>query len=186
MAPRDEAMLVHMLRTAVTHDGGPVALRYPRGEAVGVALPADPAPIEIGTGEVLREGERVAIVGYGSGVQKGLEAADLLAERGIEATVADAACQADRHWADGPARGRARPARDGRGGRAVRRLRHRRVGDALPTPARPPHPARGPAGPLRDARQAGLLHEEVGYTGEKIAERIEAAVMDPRSALAGA
>src|SRR5436309_5972602 len=60
MAPRDEAMLVHMLRTALVYDGGPVALRYPRGEAVGVALPARPEPIEIGTGEILREGSRVA------------------------------------------------------------------------------------------------------------------------------
>jgi 1-deoxy-D-xylulose-5-phosphate synthase len=91
MAPRDEAMLVHMLRTALLHDDGPVALRYPRGEAVGVALPETPVPIEIGTGEILREGDgKVAIVGYGSGVGRGLDAADLLAEHGIDATVADA------------------------------------------------------------------------------------------------
>src|SRR6185503_14243110 len=56
MAPRDEAMLVHMLRTALAHDEGPVALRYPRGEALGVALPRRPEPIKIGTGEILREG----------------------------------------------------------------------------------------------------------------------------------
>ena len=55
MAPRDEAMLVHMLRTALTYDDGPVALRYPRGEAVGVPLPAEPSVIPIGTGEILRE-----------------------------------------------------------------------------------------------------------------------------------
>ena len=91
MAPRDEAMLVHMLRTALLHDDGPVALRYPRGAGVGVALPAVPVPIEIGTGEILRDGDgKVAIVGYGSGVGRGLDAADLLAEHGIEATVADA------------------------------------------------------------------------------------------------
>src|SRR2546423_2949473 len=89
MAPRDEAMLVHMLHTAVSYDDGPIALRYPRGEAAGVPLPETPAPIEIGTGEILREGSngeggaRVAIVGYGTGVQKGLEAADLLAEGGL-------------------------------------------------------------------------------------------------------
>src|ERR1700735_4815553 len=53
MAPRDEAMLVHMLRTALLHDDGPVALRYPRGEGVGVPLPAAPEAIEIGTGEIL-------------------------------------------------------------------------------------------------------------------------------------
>src|SRR5438477_5004980 len=84
MAPRDEAMLVHMLHTAISYDDGPIALRYPRGEAVGVPRPETPTPIEIGTGEILREGSdgkggaRVAIVGYGTGVQKGLEAADLL------------------------------------------------------------------------------------------------------------
>jgi len=90
MAPRDEAMLVHMLRTALLYDDGPIALRYPRGEALGVPLPATPAPIAIGTGEILREGGRVAIVGYGTGVRKALEAADLLAAEGLRVTVADA------------------------------------------------------------------------------------------------
>ena len=91
MAPRDEAMLTRMLRTALTYDAGPVALRYPRGEGVGVPLPRAVGPIGIGTGEVLREGAgKVAIVGYGTGVQKGLEAAALLAEGGIDVTVADA------------------------------------------------------------------------------------------------
>src|SRR5215218_500182 len=71
MAPRDEAMLVHMLHTAL-HVDGPVGLRYPRGEGVGVELPSAPSRIEVGTGEILREGERVAIVGYGSGVQQAL------------------------------------------------------------------------------------------------------------------
>src|SRR6202048_3192662 len=94
MAPRDEAMLVHMLHTALRHDDGPVALRYPRGAAVGVELPVKPEAIPIGTGEILREGGasaepggRVAIVGYGSGVGKALEAAELLAERELEVTV---------------------------------------------------------------------------------------------------
>jgi 1-deoxy-D-xylulose-5-phosphate synthase len=90
MAPRDEAMLVHMLRTALLYDDGPIALRYPRGQGVGVPLPDQPHPIEIGTGEILREGERVALLGYGTGVEKALEAADILAKRGIDATVADA------------------------------------------------------------------------------------------------
>ncbi len=91
MAPRDEAMLVHMLRTALLHDDGPVALRYPRGGGTGTPLPAVPLPIEIGTGEILREGDgKVAIVGYGTGVGRGLDAADLLAVHGIDATVADA------------------------------------------------------------------------------------------------
>jgi 1-deoxy-D-xylulose-5-phosphate synthase len=91
MAPRDEAMLVQMLRTALVYDDGPVALRYPRGEAEGVALPARPEPIEIGRGELLGEGERVAFLGYGYGVSVASGAARLLAdEHGIEPTVADA------------------------------------------------------------------------------------------------
>ncbi|MDQ3678181.1 MAG: 1-deoxy-D-xylulose-5-phosphate synthase [Actinomycetota bacterium] len=91
MAPRDEAMLVHMLHTALCYDDGPIALRYPRGEGTGVRLPSIPVPIEIGTGEILCEGTgKVAIVGYGSGVGKALEAAVLLAGRGIDVTVADA------------------------------------------------------------------------------------------------
>ena len=91
MAPRDEALLVHMLHTALRHDDGPVALRYPRGEAEGVPLPLKPERIEIGRGELLREGERVAFLGYGYGVSVALGAAELLAEgRGVDATVADA------------------------------------------------------------------------------------------------
>jgi 1-deoxy-D-xylulose-5-phosphate synthase len=95
MAPRDEAMLVNMLRTALKYEGGPTALRYPRGEAIGVPLPAEPVAIPIGTGEILREAgstgsPRVALLGYGSGVAKALAAADLLAEHGIAVTVADA------------------------------------------------------------------------------------------------
>ncbi|MGI8413305.1 MAG: 1-deoxy-D-xylulose-5-phosphate synthase [Solirubrobacteraceae bacterium] len=90
MAPRDEAMLVHMLHTALRYDDGPIALRYPRGEGLGVALPHRPATIEIGTGEILREGDRVALLGYGTGVVKGLAAADLLAQHGLSVTVADA------------------------------------------------------------------------------------------------
>ena len=89
MAPRDEALLVDMLHTALAIDG-PVGLRYPRGEGVGVPLPSEPRLLEVGTGEILREGRRVAFLGYGSGVGKALEAADLLAADGIEATVADA------------------------------------------------------------------------------------------------
>ncbi len=89
MAPRDEAMLVHMLHTALEIDG-PVGLRYPRGEGVGVPLPELPELIEVGTGEILREGRRVALLGYGSGVQRALDAAEVLAQDGIDATVADA------------------------------------------------------------------------------------------------
>jgi 1-deoxy-D-xylulose-5-phosphate synthase len=91
MAPRDEAMLADMLHTAVLHEEGPVALRYPRGEAEGVPMPSEPRPVEIGKGELLREGERVAFLGYGYGVPLALGAASrLLEEHGIEPTVADA------------------------------------------------------------------------------------------------
>jgi 1-deoxy-D-xylulose-5-phosphate synthase len=89
MAPRDEAALVDMLHTAIQHDG-PVALRYPRGEGEGVPLPSKPKLVEIGKGEVLREGERVALLGYGYGVPLALGAADLLEEHSLEVTVADA------------------------------------------------------------------------------------------------
>jgi 1-deoxy-D-xylulose-5-phosphate synthase len=91
MAPRDEAALVNMLHTALVYDDGPVALRYPRGEAEGVELPLRPEPIEIGRGELLREGESVAFLGYGYGVSVALGAAELLGdEHGVDATVADA------------------------------------------------------------------------------------------------
>jgi 1-deoxy-D-xylulose-5-phosphate synthase len=89
MAPRDEAMLVHMLHTAVAHDG-PAALRYPRGAGEGAKLPKKPQLIPIGSGEVLAEGERVALLGYGYGVAVAQEAAAILAGHGLEVTVADA------------------------------------------------------------------------------------------------
>jgi 1-deoxy-D-xylulose-5-phosphate synthase len=89
MAPRNEAMLVHMMRTALAHDG-PIALRYPRGAAEGAPMPQRAEEIAIGTGEVLRDGERVALVGYGWGVSVALGAAGLLAEQGLRPTVADA------------------------------------------------------------------------------------------------
>jgi 1-deoxy-D-xylulose-5-phosphate synthase len=92
MAPRDEAMLVHMLHTALMHDDGPVALRYPRGVGLGVELPARPQMIEIGIGEILSTAPnaRVALLAYGSGVAMAQGAAEILAEQGIGATVADA------------------------------------------------------------------------------------------------
>jgi len=88
MAPRDEAMLVHMLHTAIAYDG-PTALRYPRGAGEGVELPAAPELIPVGTGEVLAEGERVALLGYGYGVTVAREAAEILAGHGLNVTVAD-------------------------------------------------------------------------------------------------
>jgi 1-deoxy-D-xylulose-5-phosphate synthase len=90
MAPRDEAMLVHMLRTALAYDEGPIAFRYPRGAAEGAPMPDEPRELEIGEGEYLLPGERVALLGYGYGVQVCLRAAEILREQGLEPTVADA------------------------------------------------------------------------------------------------
>ncbi len=89
MAPRDEAMLGHMLHTAIAHDG-PAALRYPRGAAEGVEIPTAPELLPIGQGEVLAEGRDVALLGYGYGVSVALEAAAILADHGLQVTVADA------------------------------------------------------------------------------------------------
>ncbi len=89
MAPRDEAMLVHMLRTAIAHDG-PAALRYPRGAAEGAELPAEAGEIPLGIGEVLEAGERVALLGYGYGVSVALQAARILRRHDLNPTVADA------------------------------------------------------------------------------------------------
>jgi 1-deoxy-D-xylulose-5-phosphate synthase len=188
MAPRDEAMLVHMLHTALAWDHGPVGLRYPRGEGLGVPVPTDPVVLELGTGEILREGEgRVAIVGYGTGVAKGLEAADELKSRGLDVTVADArfakplderllAELAAEHellvtveegvLAGGFGSGVLEALSEG--GRAAPRILRIGLPDRYVTHGKP-----------------ALLHAEVGFTGERIAERIESAVSDPRSALAG-
>jgi 1-deoxy-D-xylulose-5-phosphate synthase len=183
MAPRDEAMLVHMLHTALAYDG-PVALRYPRGAGIGVPLPTDPQTLEVGTGEILRDarvgdgpGARVALLGYGTGVTVALEAADILSEHGIEATVADArfakpidaglaAQLAAEHdllvtveegvLAGGFGSAVWETLSDA--GLAPRILR---VGlpDRYVTHGAP-----------------AMLHEEVGFTGARVAERIEAAV----------
>ena len=90
MAPMDEAELVTMLHTALRLDG-PVAIRYPRGAGLGVPLPARPEPMEVGRGQVLEPGERVALVGYGYGASLAREAADLVAEGlGTRPTVVNA------------------------------------------------------------------------------------------------
>ena len=193
MAPRDEAQLVHMLHTALAHEDGPVALRYPRGEGVGVPLPTTPEVLEIGTGEILREAGpgsgtesgspegRIALLGYGSGVAKSLEAADILEAAGVAVTVADArfakpidaalaAQLAAEHellvtveegvLAGGFGSAVWETLSDS--GLAPRILR---VGlpDRYVTHGAP-----------------ALLHEEVGFTGQRIAERVLAAV-GPRS-----
>ena len=194
MAPRDEAMLVHMLRTALSYDDGPIALRYPRGEGTGVGLPDEPRALRIGTGEILREGgagavagRRVALIGYGSGVGKALEAAEELSASGIDVTVADArfakpidtglmAQLAAEHdllvtVEEGVLAG-------GFGSAVWETLnetgaspRILRVGlpDRYVTHGKP-----------------ALLHEEVGYTGARIAERVRRAILERDSATIGA
>jgi 1-deoxy-D-xylulose-5-phosphate synthase len=215
MAPRDEAMLQHMLHTALLYDAGPIALRYPRGEGVGVPLPARPQAIPIGTGEILREaggpraftdgspladsptdGEptegpptqsaplartsaRVALIGYGSGVGKALEAAALLEERGLGVTVADArfakpidaglmAQLAAEHdllvtVEEGVLAG-------GFGSAVWETLSEM---GAAPRILRVGLPDRY----ITHGKPA-LLHKEVGFTGKRIAERVEAAILD--------
>mgnify|MGYP001224211072 CR=1 FL=1 len=90
MAPRDEDELRHMLRTAIDHTDGPVALRYPRGASLGVKMSGTPHPLPIGRAEVLRDGDDVALVAIGAMVLHAERAADVLAEEGIEATVVNA------------------------------------------------------------------------------------------------
>jgi 1-deoxy-D-xylulose-5-phosphate synthase len=188
MAPRDEAMLVHMLHTALLWDEGPIALRYPRGEAEGVPLPRRPEAIEIGRGEVLREGDRVALLGYGYGVPLALGAAELLGDRhGVEPTVADArfAKPLDSELIE-----RLASEHDvlvtveenvlaGGFGSAV--LEELAEGDLL-----------GGTRVLRVGLpdryvthgKPALLREEVGLTPEALAERVAQAVLEPTGALA--
>jgi 1-deoxy-D-xylulose-5-phosphate synthase len=90
MAAADEAELVHMVATAAAIDDGPSALRYPRGEGIGVPMPAHGVPLEIGRGRILREGTRVALFSFGARLAECLKAADELAALGLPATVADA------------------------------------------------------------------------------------------------
>jgi 1-deoxy-D-xylulose-5-phosphate synthase len=89
MAPKDEAELRDMLYTAIEHPG-PAAIRYPRGSGYGVDISAPPKLIEIGKGEILRDGGEVAILAYGSMVMPALEAAANLAKNGIETTMVNA------------------------------------------------------------------------------------------------
>jgi 1-deoxy-D-xylulose-5-phosphate synthase len=180
MAPRDEAMLVHMLRTALGHDG-PIALRYPRGAAEGVALPNRPQEIPIGTGELLTEGERVALLGYGYGVQVALSAAKLMGEHDLSVTVADGrfAKPLDTELVR-------RLARDhelvvtieenvlpGGFGSAV--LEH--LEDAFAEPASRARVMRiGLPDRYVTHGKPALLREEVGFTGEAVAERLLASL----------
>ena len=194
MAPRDEAMLVHMLHTALAHDG-PSALRYPRGEGLGVPLPQEPLVIPIGTGEILREppdqdgdrSGRVALIGYGTGVAKALGAAALLEVDGLEATVADArfakpidsgliAQLAAEHellvtieeGVLGGGFGSAVWESLGDAGGAPTRILRVGVPDKYVAHGAPK-----------------LLHEEIGFTAERIAERVRAAIDRPSATFAG-
>jgi 1-deoxy-D-xylulose-5-phosphate synthase len=188
MAPRDEAMLVHMLHTALRWDEGPVALRYPRGEAEGVPLPRRPELLDVGRGEVLREGDRVALLGYGYGVPLALGAAELLADdHGVEPTVADARFAKP---LDGELIERLAAEHDvlvtveenvlagGFGSAVLEEMAERdllgetrvlRVGlpDRYVTHGKP-----------------ALIREEVGLTPEALADRVAQAVLEPSGALA--
>ncbi|MGI8802953.1 MAG: 1-deoxy-D-xylulose-5-phosphate synthase [Solirubrobacteraceae bacterium] len=192
MAPRDEAMLLRMLRTALTYDDGPIALRYPRGAALGVPLPSPPRPITIGTGEILLEGSvppgfapKVALLGYGTGVGKALGAAALLAADGIAVTVADArfakpidaglvvqlAAEHDllvtvEEGALAGGFGTAVWETLSDGGGPVPRIIRVGLPDRYVTHGTP-----------------DLLHEEVGFTSQRIAERVRAALTSGRPAL---
>jgi 1-deoxy-D-xylulose-5-phosphate synthase len=90
MAAADEAELVHMVATQVAIDDAPSALRYPRGEGVGVDMPEFGVPLEIGKGRVVREGSKVALLSLGTRLAECQKAADMLAAHGLSATVADA------------------------------------------------------------------------------------------------
>jgi 1-deoxy-D-xylulose-5-phosphate synthase len=181
MAPRDEAMLVHMTHTAIAHEG-PAALRYPRGAGEGAKLPEKPQLIPIGTGEVLAAGERVALLGYGYGVAVAQEAAEILAGHGLDVTVADArfAKPLDGKLAERLAREHdlvvtiEENVLPGGFGSAV--LEH--LEDAF---------AEGPAERARVLRvglpdryvthgKPALLRAEAGLTGESVAERVLAAL----------
>jgi 1-deoxy-D-xylulose-5-phosphate synthase len=234
MAPRDEAMLVHMLRTALEYDDGPIALRYPRGEGVGVTLPREGRAVPIGTGEILREAsaaetpraalsrrrlvqpaargsqdhanvspetaragtgrpraraagiKRVALIGYGSGVGKALDAADQLVAADVAVTVADArfakpidaglmAQLAAEHdllvtIEEGVLAGGFGSAVWETLNEAGATPRILRVGlpDRYVTHGKP-----------------ALLHEEVGFTATRIAERVSAAISDSEQATRG-
>ena len=184
MAPRDEAMLVHMLRTALAHDDGPIALRYPRGTAEGVPLPERPREIPIGTGELLAEGERVALLGYGYGVQVALRAAGILGQHDLRVTVADGrfAKPLDAELVQ----------RLGRehelvvtieenvlpGGFGAAVLEH--LEDAFASPQSRARVIRvGLPDRYVTHGKPALLREEVGFTGEAVAERVLEALRAP-------
>ena len=91
MAPKDEAELQRMVVTGVNYTDGPIAMRYPRGNGVGVPLMEEGwEPVPIGTGEILRNGDDILLIGYGTMVATAMQTAEILGEHGIEATVINA------------------------------------------------------------------------------------------------
>jgi 1-deoxy-D-xylulose-5-phosphate synthase len=90
MAAGDEADLVHMVATAAALDDRPSAFRYPRGEGLGIELPGQGVPLEIGKGRIMREGTKIAILSLGGRLAESMKAADELAARGLSTTLADA------------------------------------------------------------------------------------------------
>jgi 1-deoxy-D-xylulose-5-phosphate synthase len=180
MAPRDESTLVHMLRTALEHEG-PIALRYPRGAAEGVDIPKRPQELPIGIGELLAEGERVALLGYGYGVQVALQAAKLLGEHDLSVTVADGrfAKPLDTELVRRLAREHElvvtieENVLAGGFGSAV--LEH--LEDAFADPGARARVMRvGLPDRYVTHGKPALLREEVGFTGESVAERVLAAL----------
>jgi 1-deoxy-D-xylulose-5-phosphate synthase len=181
MAPRDEAMVVHMLRTALAYDDGPIAFRYPRGAAEGAPMPDAPHEIEIGKGELLLPGERVALLGYGYGVQVGLRAAEILRENGLELTVADGRFAkpldlglieklAGEHDLLVTIEENVLP-----GGFGSGVLEH--VEDSFANRSERAHVLRvGLPDRYVTHGKPALLREEVGFTGESVAERVRAAL----------
>jgi 1-deoxy-D-xylulose-5-phosphate synthase len=90
MAAADEAELKHMVATAVAHNDGPIAFRFPRGEGRGVDMPERGIPLEIGKGRMIAQGKRVAILSFGTRLEEVEKAAEALAAKGITPTIADA------------------------------------------------------------------------------------------------
>ncbi len=90
MAAADEAELMHMVATAAAHNDGPIAFRYPRGEGAGVDLPERGEVLEIGKGRIIQEGGRVALLSFGTRLSEVIKAAEALAAKGINPTIADA------------------------------------------------------------------------------------------------
>lgn len=90
MAASNEAELVHMVATAARHDAGPISFRYPRGEGVGVELPDEGIPLQIGKGRIIEEGTSIALISFGTRLEESRRAADMLASFGLSSTIADA------------------------------------------------------------------------------------------------